>query len=304
MHRERVFLSFSRDDVSFRDVLVQHLSSIVRDQRIELWDLAKIPAGTDRREHIERAAVESRVAVVLLSASYLADRGCAEELAALRRQESRGLRLIPVLVRPCPVQQVSWLSKVQILPRGGNAIASGTPSQQDQDFADVAREVSEDLEAMGPARRADRPGLDTRLVDDRYSLVERLGEGGQGEVWRAVDRVAQDKHVAIKLIDADGAASSSIERVRREANVLHQLSHPSLLVCHRLFEDLRERRIGLVMDYVPGASLEDAASDVRMSRRHRIWVLSHLARALAFLHEERLVHRDIKPENVLLHAGF
>ncbi len=304
MQRERIFLSFSRDDVSFRDLLVQHLAPFVRDGRMELRDLGKIPPGADRRDHIERAAAESRVAVVLVSASYLADRSCAEELAALQRHELRGLRLIPVLVRACPVQQVSWLSKLQLLPRSGHAIASGTPSRQDQDFADVAREVSEDLEAMGPARPADRPAPDPRLIDDRYSLVERLGEGGQGEVWRAVDRVGQNKDVAIKLVDVDRAPPSLIERVRREANVLHQLSHPSLLVCHRLFEDLRDRRIGLVMDYVPGASLEDAASDVRMSRRHRIWVLSHLARALAFLHGKKLVHRDIKPENVLLHADF
>ncbi len=142
------------------------------------------------------------------------------------------------------------------------------------------------------------------ILDDRYVLLQRLGEGGQGEVWKALDRVPPNHNVALKLIDLERASPSGLERLRREAAVLHELSHPSLVPCRRAFEELSRKLFGLVLDYVEGSNVEDALADSRFTPESRRWVLAHLASVLGYLHGRDLVHRDLKPANVLLGAGF
>ncbi|MFO0593573.1 MAG: serine/threonine-protein kinase [Polyangiaceae bacterium] len=142
------------------------------------------------------------------------------------------------------------------------------------------------------------------ILDDRYVLLQRLGEGGQGEVWKALDRIPPNREVALKLIDLERATPAGLERLRREASVLHQLSHPSLVPCRRAFEELSRKLFGLVLDFVKGSSVDDALRDERFTAENRRWALTHLASVLGYLHGRELVHRDLKPENVLLDAGF
>ncbi|MBI4704065.1 MAG: hypothetical protein HY744_23395 [Deltaproteobacteria bacterium] len=73
---------------------------------------------------------------------------------------------------------------------------------------------------------------------DRYVLVRQLGEGGQAAVWLAKDPVSADELCALKLLELGLARESDAERARREARTLARLSHPSLVKCRGLFEDL------------------------------------------------------------------
>lgn len=142
------------------------------------------------------------------------------------------------------------------------------------------------------------------LLDDRYELLQRLGEGGQAEVWKARDRLRPAEPVALKLIALARTPESGLERLRREAAALHALSHPSLVRCHRAFEDLSRKLFGLVLEYFEGSTVEDALTDPRFAGERRERVMRHLAGALAYLHGRGVVHRDLKPENVLLGAAF
>ncbi len=142
------------------------------------------------------------------------------------------------------------------------------------------------------------------ILDDRYVLLQRLGEGGQGEVWKALDRLPPNRNVALKVIDLERTSASGLERLRREAAALHKLSHPSLVPCMRAFEDLSRNLFGLVLEYVEGSNVDVAMADGRFTAANRKWVLAHLASVLWYLHERGLVHRDLKPENVLLDAAF
>ncbi len=142
------------------------------------------------------------------------------------------------------------------------------------------------------------------LLDDRYELLQRLGEGGQAEVWKARDRLRPAEPVALKLIALARTPESGLERLRREAAALHALSHPSLVRCHRGFEDLSRKLFGLVLEYFEGSTAYDALTDPRFSGERRELVMRHLAGALAYLHGRGVVHRDLKPENVLLGAAF
>ena len=139
---------------------------------------------------------------------------------------------------------------------------------------------------------------------DRYVLVQPLGEGGQGSVWRAEDPLAPGQPRAIKLVPLVLARPNDVERVRREARALAKLEHASLVRCHALFEDLKHSALGVVMDFVDGASLRAAADEPWMTDQHRVAALRHIAHALSYVHREGVVHRDLKLDNVLVRRAF
>ncbi|HSN99872.1 MAG TPA: serine/threonine-protein kinase, partial [Candidatus Nanopelagicales bacterium] len=145
-----------------------------------------------------------------------------------------------------------------------------------------------------------RPGL--RI--DRYTLVEPLGRGGQGSVWKVVDPLDGGAVRALKLIRLRGLDAGTVERARREARAVVGAAHPALVPCRALFEELGAELLGLVFDFVPGQSLLAAARDPRMSASHRDTALRQVAGALAHVHGLGLVHRDIKPENVQITEAF
>lgn len=137
-----------------------------------------------------------------------------------------------------------------------------------------------------------------------YLLIERIGAGGQGSVWRAADPVDPTIFRALKLVDTNRVGEAEVERMRREARVLVTLGHPSLVRCHGLVEDSGLGALGLVLDCVAGASVASSKDDPRFTLAHRFAVLLHVARALAHVHAAELVHRDVKPQNVLLERDF
>jgi eukaryotic-like serine/threonine-protein kinase len=141
---------------------------------------------------------------------------------------------------------------------------------------------------------------------DRYRLLEPVGEGSQGSVWKAVDPSRPNEPVALKLapIPPGGASGPELERIRREAGALGRLNHPSLVRCHGLFEDYRNEVLGVVLEWVDGQSLTTAARDRQMTPAHKMWLLGHLVRALAYVHGAGVVHRDIKFGNVVVSHGF
>jgi serine/threonine-protein kinase len=143
---------------------------------------------------------------------------------------------------------------------------------------------------------------------DRFVLVQLAGEGSQGAVWKALDPKRPWEPLALKLVRIPRGGptdlSTDVARIHREAQALRQLSHPSLVRCHGLFEDYTQDVLGVVLDWVEGQPLSDVVDDPRMTPEHRQWVLRHVAYALAYIHGAGLVHRDIKLPNVLVTRHF
>ena len=139
---------------------------------------------------------------------------------------------------------------------------------------------------------------------DRYVLGEQLGAGGQAEVWRAAEALHPHSSRAIKLVQVARVPPSRLARVRREAQELEQLRHPSLVRCFGLFEDNQRGLLGAVMELVEGRPLSELLGSSRLDERLRVLLLHHLADALAHVHRHGLVHRDVKLENVLVSDAF
>ncbi|MEU6485141.1 serine/threonine-protein kinase [Streptomyces sp. NPDC046887] len=136
------------------------------------------------------------------------------------------------------------------------------------------------------------------VVDGRFTLVERLGSGGMGTVWRARDTVLQ-REVALKEVrygaDADPAVR---ERVLREARALARISHPHVVTVHHVVD--QGPHPWIVMELLPNTSLQDRISAGPMGPAETARVGRQLLSALRAAHAVGIRHRDVKPANVLL----
>jgi serine/threonine-protein kinase len=130
----------------------------------------------------------------------------------------------------------------------------------------------------------------------RYRLLERIGEGGMGEVWRAHD-ANLDRDVAIKLLHRAGDEKSR-ERFRREAMVLSRLSHPGVAT---IFDfDSRQGFDFLVMEYVPGGTLASRVARGPLPVEEILRYGTAIAEALESAHKSGFLHRDLKPGNIVI----
>ncbi|MEU9144976.1 bifunctional serine/threonine-protein kinase/ABC transporter substrate-binding protein [Streptomyces sp. NPDC048349] len=144
----------------------------------------------------------------------------------------------------------------------------------------------------------------SELIAGRYQLVERIGQGGMGRVWRGVDQQLFGREVAIKEILFppgldDGDRASLLRRFTGEARAAVTLSHPGIITIHDVVEHHGAPMI--VMEFVRGESL---AAAIRRQGRLPVQRVAEIGSAvldaLVEAHDARIVHRDIKPDNVLL----
>ncbi len=150
------------------------------------------------------------------------------------------------------------------------------------------------------------PGMDrasslsNSLLDARYEVGKRLGEGGMSYVYLARDVTSSDT-VAIKVLTPKlKEDKSSVERLRREAGLAMRLDHPNVCRIFRLGET-EDGLIYLVMPYLAGELLSDR--EVRQGALPLdlgVPLLVQMAKGLQHAHELQIIHRDLKPENVML----
>jgi serine/threonine protein kinase len=128
-----------------------------------------------------------------------------------------------------------------------------------------------------------------------FDLLEQIGRGGMGTVWRARHR-ALDRVVAVKyLSEALASRPAFVARFAHEARVMARLQHPRIVQVHDVGED--EGLPYLVMEYVAGPAL---AAVLPLTPERAVDIGIGVCEALAYAHRHGVVHRDIKPENILV----
>ncbi len=143
----------------------------------------------------------------------------------------------------------------------------------------------------------------------KYELLERLGQGGMAEVWKARDTQLQ-RYVAIKILHANLQEDPNfITRFEREAQLIASLHHPNIVQVHD-FQVSRSPESGapmayMVMDYIEGGTLEDyiAGTSARgkfPSPAQLVHLFTSISLAIDYAHRQGMIHRDIKPANILL----
>jgi serine/threonine protein kinase len=200
--------------------------------------------------------------------------------------------------RRCPKCGTVYADAARFCPRDGSMLVElqGKPPSARGDSASTAVRTP-----STPKPGLDRAaGLSGRVLDGRYQVQSKLGEGGMSYVYLARE-VATGQDVAIKVLSPKLATDkSSVERLRREAGLAMRLDHPNVCRIMRLGES-EDGLIYLVMPFLKGELLADrevkgGAMDVAPG----VDILRQVCAGLHHAHELHIVHRDLKPENIML----
>src|ERR1700729_3806848 len=136
-------------------------------------------------------------------------------------------------------------------------------------------------------------------LNGRYRLEARIAAGGMATVYRALDETLE-RQVAVKLMNREVATDSDqLERFRREARAVAQLSHPHIVGVIDAGED--DARPYIVFEYVEGETLKERIRRLgRLPIPEAVAYSIEISRALGAAHARHIVHRDVKPQNVLI----
>ena len=136
------------------------------------------------------------------------------------------------------------------------------------------------------------------IIDGRFHLLSRLGEGGMGAVFLALDKQL-DRKVAIKVLKDDVSKDTEVyRRTLSEGKILSTLRHPSLSSIYEVNIDSGSPYI--VQEYIEGDTIRGMLQKGITFSLNQTWIfLKEQAEVLAFIHEQNIVHRDIKPENIM-----
>jgi serine/threonine-protein kinase len=143
------------------------------------------------------------------------------------------------------------------------------------------------------------PASSPMLIDfGDYELLEQIGRGGQGVVFRARQK-SLNRTVALKVISlGQWASKAHLKRFRLEAEAAAKLEHPEIVPIHDVGE--RDGSCYFSMKFVEGGQLDEVAKREPMPIRHAVELIAKVARTVHYAHEHGILHRDIKPGNILL----
>jgi hypothetical protein len=197
--------------------------------------------------------------------------------------------------------KAEWLKKVT------TAIADGDTVDWDRVSCDATLSADElrvlrSLAAIRHPRGVVTKGLAPIPLEQGFDVLEELGHGSNGRVYRAIDR-ALGREVALKVLDEDsGFSVTARERFVREARILASLDHPNIVRIHSIDES--DGRLRLSLEKIEGRTLTQALGEsgpFAAAEAARIGI--DLCHALAAIHGSGLVHRDLKPSNVMQASG-
>ena len=134
---------------------------------------------------------------------------------------------------------------------------------------------------------------------ERYKILEKLGEGAMGEVYKALDKEL-NRTVALKFpIFKDLRNSSELQRFMQEAKNTAQLKHPNIVTIYDII--LEKNQPFLVMEFINGISLKKFIQETeQISHEQACEIMIKISQAVHYAHEQNIVHRDLKPDNVMM----
>jgi predicted ATPase len=154
------------------------------------------------------------------------------------------------------------------------------------------------LMAEDKTLRPEADSVPAGTVISHFRILEKLGQGGMGVVYRAED-ISLERFVALKFLPADEALDpQSLDRLRREARAASSLNHPNICTIYEIGE--ADHQPFIAMELVEGKTLRELFHSGALPIRKAIEVAVQVADGLAKAHESNITHRDLKPENLMV----
>jgi serine/threonine-protein kinase len=164
-----------------------------------------------------------------------------------------------------------------------------------------ATTVNADAEVLLVVTRSGRADLTGHIIADKYRLGRRLGAGGMGVVYEAVNTWTE-RRVALKLLHPWYSTDpETVRRFHHEARNASRIAHPNIVDVFDLGQDATDQSLYMVQEFLTGETLRQyCAERARLSVSEAAEILRPIMEALAAAHELGIVHRDVKPENIIL----
>ncbi|MBC8230317.1 serine/threonine protein kinase [bacterium] len=145
--------------------------------------------------------------------------------------------------------------------------------------------------------------LTGRIINNRYKIIEKLGEGGMSVVWLAQD-TKDDKQIALKVLKEETTSHrvEDIIRFRREATTVSKFLHKNIVITYEIGE--YEGLNYIVMELIKGSSLHSLIEEkAAFSQDEVVEIIRGVCNALEYVHNSRVIHRDLKPGNIMIAMG-
>lgn len=204
--------------------------------------------------------------------------------------------------KKCPRCNSLYTGDAKFCPKDGTPLVAVTPPPPGIPASAAGSSTTQIRMAVKPPPTPNDPAktLRNQILDQRYQVMKKLGEGGMSFVYEAKD-ISTGETVAVKIMTPKLAQDKvAAERLRREAGLAMRLDHPNICSIKRLGET-GEGLIYLVMPLLKGELLSD--KEVRegpIPLDVGLPLMRQICDALAFAHEQQIVHRDLKPENIFV----
>src|SRR5579883_3000571 len=137
------------------------------------------------------------------------------------------------------------------------------------------------------------------LTIDRYRLIQKIGEGGMGEVWLAEQKQPVRRRVALKLVKAGINSREVVARFESERQALAVMNHPAIA---RVLDagSTPQGAPYFVMEYVAGSSITTYCDEHKLNTRERLELFIRVCEGVQHAHHKAIIHRDLKPSNILI----
>ena len=209
----KIFISYSHRDKIWKDRLQEQLESLAIEGYFSVWDDRQIKPGDDWFAEIERALNQADVAVMLVSASFLTSTFIrTEEVPKLiQRREQEGMRLIPLVIKPCAWQGVPWLAAIQGGSKDNFVLAGLSKNKQDQELANLALHIKDILNSANKPKVSNRQNT-TPTISDRLPTVKGNFFGRKDELKLLNKAWRSKKTTIVEFIASGGTGKTKLLR--------------------------------------------------------------------------------------------
>lgn len=307
----KVFIGYAHRNKEYLISILGFLEELEDKKYIDVWHDERMEAGQNWQKEVNQQLYAADVVLFLITSDLLKSESTMtfEFNLAMARARNHELRIVPLIVEPCDWQSTP-LGAWPALPADGDTYNQKTRLEDsafpweplDTLLYNLAISKKENwtwplepaTSAQSTSASEEGPLQAGMTLDRRYALLERIGRGSYGQIWRVED-VQEGVELSLKI--ELSTKETSVDAFRREYELLSKFQHPNIL--RYVYFGVWEGQPYLVMPYYAKGSVARIKGKIAETELWRL--AAQMASALAHLHAQSppILHRDVKPQNIL-----